>query len=487
MRKLPLRRDGLFWRLFRAFAVAMLAIVVVFTGIMTIYLRNARQDSYEEEVLNQAREVAGYMSFMNRLSYFSQDSTMRWFMIEKMDFIQTNYQADIWLVSYESGIVQCLDSNLNTSEVTLSGPAFELLQKIRDGEETRAQGIFRELGDDIVTIGVPWMYRNTVVGAVLLHISVKSLEVRYGTLLLSLIPMAVLALLAGVVVCWFLAAGQTKPIREISGAMRDFGRGDAARRVNLTCGGEMQELGEAFNRMADELERQEETRKSFVANVSHELRSPLTSVRGYVQAMLDGTIGGEDAPKYLRVVMDETVRLSDLVKDLLDLSRIESGKMPMSMSDFDITETVRRVLVNYAQRIDRKGIRVEVDLPEEPCRVRGDANRISQVVSNIVDNAVKFLPEEDGALSLAVRPGGETVRVSVTDNGPGISQEDLPHIFERFYKADKAHTAGMGTGLGLAICQKIMEQHNSRIEVESRPGNTTFFFDLPAAQDDTNS
>ena len=225
----------------------------------------------------------------------------------------------------------------------------------------------------------------------------------------------------------------------------------------------------------------EESRRSFVANVSHELRSPMTSMKGYVQAMLDGTISDEDRPKYLQVVLDETNRLTDLVRDLLDLSRLESGKFPMDLAPFDANEMMRRILIRFEQRIEEKGIDVDVRLADDPCVAMGDVNRINQVVSNFVDNAVKFMPGEGGVLTLRTRREGGNVRFEVQDNGPGVDAADQPHVFDRFYKADKAHTAGMGTGLGLSICRSILQQHKRDIEMRSRPGETVFSFALPAA------
>ena len=221
------------------------------------------------------------------------------------------------------------------------------------------------------------------------------------------------------------------------------------------------------------------SRRSFVAAVSHELRSPLTCIRGYVEAILDGTIAPEDQPQYLNVVLSETNRLTDLVRDLLDMSRIESGKFPMQIAPFDFGELIRRVLINFEPRIDEKRIQIQLDLLPDPCFVRGDANRISQVVTNLVDNALKFLPE-GGTLSLQTERIGRDIRLSVKNNGPMIAPEDLPHLFERFYKADKAHTSGGGTGLGLSICQLIMREHHSDITVTSTAGETCFAFALRA-------
>ena len=268
----------------------------------------------------------------------------------------------------------------------------------------------------------------------------------------------------------------------MSSAVSEFSRGDLTRRVEVHCGGELEELADTINRMAEELSRLEDSRRSFVANVSHELRSPMTCMRGYVQAMLDGVIAPEDMPRYLQIVLDETDRLTELVRDLLDLSRLESGKFPLTLAPFDANELVRRNLVNFEPRIDAKGIEVDVDLAEGPLYVMADANRINQVVSNIIDNAVKFMDGENSRLTVRTRPEGRQVRFTIANNGPRIAEADLPYIFDRFYKADKAHTSGGGTGLGLSICQRIMQQHDSEITVRSDDTETAFEFLLPAAE-----
>jgi len=252
--------------------------------------------------------------------------------------------------------------------------------------------------------------------------------------------------------------------------------------VPVTGSRETQELASAFNLMATQLETLEKTRRDFVANVSHELRSPMTSIKGYIQAMLDGTISAEDQPRYLNVVLDETNRLTDLVRDLLDLSRLESGKFPMQIAPFDANEMMRRILIRFEQRIDQKKLSVNIHFEADPCYALGDVSRITQVVSNFIDNAVKFMSEPGSCLTLRTERIDRYIRFSVQDTGPGIAEKDLPHLAERFYKADKAHTAGMGTGLGLSICKSILMQHASAIELESQPGRTVFSFRLPAAE-----
>ncbi len=483
-------RRSLFWRTYSVLLAALLATIAIFTGVLAAAQRQARQESYENEVRLQAREVADYMSNLSTLSYVQSNATIKYIIRRKIADIYSNYNADIWLVSYDSGIVQYLDSSWNTTRSIATDAVKEQLSRIQAGNEIRVTGLFPQLeqGDQIVTIGVPWWYDGVeVVGAVLLHIPMRSLRISLSGVIRQIWPPAALALLLGTILAFFLARSQIRPLKEMSSAVREFSKGDLTRRVDVHCGGELEELGDSINRMAEELTRLEDSRRSFVANVSHELRSPMTCMRGYVQAMLDGVIEPQDMPRYLGIVLDETDRLTDLVKDLLDLSRLESGKFPLTLAPFDANELVRRNLINFEPRIDEKHIEVDVQLAEGPVTVMADANRINQVVSNIIDNAVKFMNGEHSRLTVRTAREGDNVRFCIMNNGPKIAEADLPYIFERFYKADKAHTSGQGTGLGLSICQRIMQQHGSEITVRSTDGETAFEFTLPAAREEPKS
>lgn len=479
-------RRSLFWRTYSVLLAALLATIAIFTGVLAAAQRQARQESYESEVRLKAREVADYMSNLSALSYVQNNATMRYIVRHKIAELYDNYNADIWIVSYNSGMayVQYLDKTWNTTRSLASDAVKEQLTLIQEGNEIRATDLFPELeqdGDRIVTIGVPWCYGDSVVGAVLLHIPMQSLHISIRGIIRQILPPALLALALGTILAFFLARSQIRPMKEMSSAVREFSKGDLTRRVDVHCGGELQELGDSINRMAEALSRLEDSRRSFVANVSHELRSPMTCMRGYVQAMLDGVIDPQDMPRYLRIVLDETDRLTDLVKDLLDLSRLESGKFPLTLAPFEANELVRRNLINFEPRIEEKGIEVSAQLAEGPLYVMADANRINQVVSNIIDNAVKFMNGEHSQLTVRTARESDRVRFVIANNGPRIADEDLPYIFERFYKADKAHTSGQGTGLGLSICQRIMQQHGSEITVRSDDGETAFEFTLPAA------
>ena len=203
-------------------------------------------------------------------------------------------------------------------------------------------------------------------------------------------------------------------------------------------------------------------------------------MRGFLEAMQDGTIPQEEAPKYLAIVIDENKRMTAMVNDLLDLARIESGQTVVHMGPFDINELIARTLLTFEARIDAAKIEVELDFSEEHCYVEADADQIAQVLRNLIDNAIKFTPG-GGRLRLSTEPERKLVWVRVSDSGKGVAQEDIPYLFDRFYKAEKAHTPGSqsGTGLGLSIVKRIIEAHGQDISVESQPGQgTTFTFTL---------
>ncbi|MCQ2437332.1 MAG: HAMP domain-containing histidine kinase [Clostridia bacterium] len=477
-----MRRGGLFLRGFSAIMASTLVSILLFSVILVTTQQQTNQRAYENEIRLQAYEIADYMTNLDQIGSIRDNVTMRYIVGRKITEIYETYNADIWIVSFQSGRVQVLDRSWRTSDRELSDSVFTHLARIRDGNEIRETDLFTEMGEHIITIGVPWRYNNgSVVGAVLLHISADSLKVSNKELVKPVVICALVTLLIGTVIALILARSQTKPLKEIDNAVREFSKGNLTRRVRLDCGGELQNLGNSINRMAGELSQLDESRRNFVAAVSHELRSPMTCIRGYVPAMMDETIPQEEYAGYLKIVLAETNRLTALVNDLLEISRLESGRIPLEIAPFDVNETIRRLLINYMPRIEEKHIDVDMRFEGDNCMVNGDMARINQVLSNFVDNALKFMEAGKGVLTVKTETLDKRVRITVSDNGCGIDEKDLPHIFERFYKADKAHTSGMGTGLGLSICRLIVREHGSEITVQSEPGNTSFSFLLPKA------
>ncbi len=334
----------------------------------------------------------------------------------------------------------------------------------------------------VITVAMPLRLNGEAVGAIFIHKKLELINTGFLPLFQELWLAAMVASALGLVLTAYTAMRITRPLTELANASKRLAQGDMTVKVRIYADDEIGEVSRAFNSMVDALQTMEGQRKGFVANVSHELRSPITSIAGYLQGMLDGTIPQPEHQKYMQVVYDETQRLTRLIRDLLDLSRIESGNIPMNPVDFNINELMRRVLIKFEGRLDEKNMEVEADFADEPCMVHADVDRIEQVVSNLVDNAIKFCGQY-GKLTLRTRWEGDCCAVAVADDGVGIDEKDLPHVFDRFYTVDKAHTSGKGTGLGLSIVRQILLQHGHDISVESARGEgTRFIFSLDRAK-----
>ncbi len=281
-----------------------------------------------------------------------------------------------------------------------------------------------------------------------------------------------------------LARKQSTPLKEMANAATAFGHGDlsARMRINKYDPHEVQEMAIAFNNMAVSLEKSEKQRTEFVANVSHELKTPMTVIGGYIDGILDGTIPPEHQKHYMQIVSDETKRLSRLVRSMLEISRMQAreGFPESEKTRFDIGECAGQVLLTFEQKIIEKKLDVDVVLPENPLFTIANQDAILQVIYNLLDNAVKFCPEK-GLLQLTVRDSGEKIQVSIANSGPAIPADELPLVFDRFHKLDKSRTRGQdGWGLGLYIVKTLVCSHGEDISVSSREGETCFTFTLPS-------
>ena len=294
---------------------------------------------------------------------------------------------------------------------------------------------------------------------------------------------SVLVILMAVIVITVMAKYQSSPLKEMAKAASDFGHGRLDSRVSVDEGSpqEVQELALAFNNMAASLQKSEYQRQEFVANVSHELKTPMTTISGYVDGMLDGTIPPERHTHYMQLVSNETKRLSRLVRSMLDISRMQDqeGIPPEKLGRFDMCECMGQVLITFEQKITAKSLEVDVSFPEHPAYTWASQDAITQVVYNLLDNAVKFCPE-GGVLRLAVREGGNKLYVSIGNDGDTIPPEELPLVFDRFHKIDKSRAQNRdGWGLGLYIVKTLICRHGEDISVSSQNGRTEFTFTLP--------
>ena len=294
---------------------------------------------------------------------------------------------------------------------------------------------------------------------------------------------AMIVVLISVIAMSFYARSQSKPLQIMAKTANAFGHGDLTARVKLEGNytHEINELALAFNNMATSLQKSEYQRQEFVANVSHELKTPMTTIGGYIDGILDGTIPPQRSRHYMQIVSDETKRLSRLVRSMLDISRLQDqGGIPdEKKTRFDIEECAGQVLITFEPKITAKNLNVDVDIPEIPAYTRANEDYITQVVYNLLDNAVKFCPE-GGTIGLKIRLAAGKIYVSVSNEGETIPPQELPLVFDRFHKLDKSRSQNRdGWGLGLYIVKTIVCSHGEDISVSSSGGRTEFTFTLP--------
>ncbi len=295
----------------------------------------------------------------------------------------------------------------------------------------------------------------------------------------SFVLSAGLMLLVASVLSILLTSRLTTPLRRIAAAARKFGGGDFSVRVPVEGDDEVAQLAQTFNNMASSLETIDSSRASFMGNIAHELRTPMTTIKGFIDGMLDGTIPPEMQQHYLSLVSQEVGRLARLTQNMLDITKLEAGEYRVHASSYDVWETITAVVLSAEQRIEENKIQIDGFAPSKTM-VYADADLVYQVFYNIFDNAIKFTPE-GGTIALSVTKSGGAVTISVQNTGEGISPEALPFVFERFYKEDKSRGLNAwGNGLGLHICKVLVNLSGGKIWAESELGSwCRFSFTLP--------
>jgi signal transduction histidine kinase len=302
----------------------------------------------------------------------------------------------------------------------------------------------------------------------------------------ELVLAGVIGAAIALVIARWVARGMTQPLRDMAQAAHRMETGDYSQRVTTQSRDEVGQLAVAFNRMSSELESLERLRRELIANVSHELKTPISALRAHLENLLDGVERPD--PETLQIMLAQSERLGRLVDQLLDLSQLESGDVPLERGRVELAPLVAEVLSEIEVARPDRGVRLADAVPEDIPPVFADRERVHQVLFNLLDNAVRFTPAGGRVTVSASRHDG-SVDVAVADTGPGISAEDLSRVFERFYRVDRSRSRDDGgTGIGLAIARSVVEAHGGRIWVESEPGRgSTFTFELPAAAPPTET
>ena len=465
----------------RTFLTSMAVLLLALLAV-GIFLRALLDDYLTDNAFARLEKDARVITDLTA-AYSSKDSLNSMEYLMNLDIAGKLSDADAVVCDSDGTIRLCSEDPLGCIHQGLTvGEAFA--QRVLDQGFARETGVIQGLYSDNryvyaaaihdrggQNLGIVIVSRSESATKAVLH---KMTDL-YVTLSCLVIVFSVC--LIGLFVHW-----QTRPLKKMAETARAFGHGDLDARVEISghYTMEVEELALAFNNMASSLQKSEYQRQEFVANVSHELKTPMTTIGGYVDGILDGTIPPEKSDHYMRIVSDETKRLSRLVRSMLDISQLQSDGIPEEKKlRFDLEEAVGQVLITFEQKINAKDLQVEVDMPEHPVFTMANQDYITQVIYNLLDNAVKFCPA-GGTLGVRIREGDSKAYISISNDGQTIPPEELPLVFDRFHKLDKSRSENRdGWGLGLYIVKTIVCSHGENISVSSRNGKTEFTFTMP--------
>ncbi|MDO4812059.1 MAG: HAMP domain-containing sensor histidine kinase [Eubacteriales bacterium] len=466
--KIPVQFKTIYWQNFMLTAsVVMLTLVLLGTSFFALSYGYAL-DERSEEMQNKATVVSNMVS-----SYVDGGSLSG--MQELARFAASVTDEDFLICNRDGNVLLTTDAALVNRVLMLPDEVLkELFAEESYTERTTLGNIYEEKH---FVVGVPICARGQIVGAVLAVSETRALTAMWRAFFSMFFMTTVTVLLLAFVVSAWVSMRQSQPIREMAAATRRFADGDFNVRMhNYEEVSEIAELAVSFNNMADSLQETERQRREFIANVSHELKTPMTTIAGYTDGILDGTIPPSEEKPYLRIISNEARRLSRLVRRMLEVSQLQSRDL--QRAPFDVCESMRRVLISLEKKITDRGLDVQADIPEEAVTVTGDNDLITQVIYNLLENATKFA-RRGSTLYLGLVVSNGKAFVSIRNEGDTIPAEEIPLLFERFHKSDKSRNQDKdGVGLGLYIVRTILEQHKEHIAVTSENGLTTFTFTL---------
>jgi signal transduction histidine kinase len=475
MKRLEQRFGGLYWRqMFLTMGTVLLTLALLGASYCALgynYMRQERIDNMADRAAVVAGLSAGYLD-SGKFTSGTELAALTVFAasVSDMNFLVCDTKGQTLLAS---------DSQL--AGLTISVPRDLMNQTMQTGVGLARSDLGGVYGEKRQFVGVPVSDDlGLVVGAVFaVSVTHSSLDEMWQGFIGLFVMTSCVVLLVAFMASSITAMRQVQPIREMAAATRRYAGGDFDVRMNDTDrNDEIGELAVSFNAMAQSLQQTERKRREFIANISHELKTPMTTIAGYTDGILDGTIPPEKENQYLQIISDESRRLSRLVRRMLDVSQLQAMDPLKNAGRFDVCESMRRVLISMEKKITDRDLDVEADIPEEPILVSGDNDMITQVIYNLLENAAKFATPAS-VLYLGVSKRDNRARITVRNVGDTIPPEELPLLFERFHKSDKSRSEDKtGVGLGLYIVKTILDQHREKIDVTSEDGVTEFSFSL---------
>lgn len=462
-------KKTLHFQLWAGMMTLVLIVLLLLWLFQIVFLESFYTQLHLKEIRNQSEEIVEI--------YSGGDSEQ---FKERLDsFAFANNLSIEWLDQAENSLY-ITGSTGSEGQIPMArhSERGEAVHRALEGETVSFPMTHPRYGNQFILLGLPLKTQGQVSGALMINLSLAPVEETAAILKKQLIVITAILLLASLLVSYVISRRFSKPILEIKKVAEDMAAGNFLSRIPRDKKDEIGLLADTINNLGQQLCKIEQLRKDLIANVSHELRTPLSLIQGYAETIRDVSGNSpEKRAKQLGIIIEEAQRLSRIVDDILNLSQLEAGYHAIRKEPFSLKETVQTVISRYQVLSEISGVRLIVEV-EGDSIIEADKDKIEQVLYNLLNNAFNHTPA-GGAVSLRVMENGPRRRVELTDTGRGIAQEDLPHIWDRYYKADKNGAIKIGTGLGLAIVKNILAAHQAPFGVESKVGaGTTFWFEL---------
>jgi len=455
-----------------ALVVSLIFITMALTKAFGLYLERQKKDILTEQggkIVRALEESYYWGGFFDKKKLDNEISVLDEYLDASFIFVDSNYKIRIVSDDIDS---KWIDENIAAYEV----------QEALNGYITECTGNLGGIFDKpVITIGYPVTVNGEISGVIFMSSPLTELEELGNSVYKAIICIIFVGGVFGFIIIYFLSKKVTKPLRKINEAAKIISNGDFGKRIFVKGSDEVAQLARSLNDMAESLNEQEKRRREFISNISHDLRSPLTSMKGFVQAIIDGTIPIEKQEHYLKIVLDESERLAALANNMVNINSLNEKGNILDLSEFDINDLIKKTIFNFENRIISKKINLRVTFQEKVFFVRADYEKIQRVIYNLVDNAVKFT-DVGGEIFLETQKyDNKKVLVYVRDNGRGLSEEDRKRVFDRFYKADVSRGEDKkGSGIGLSIVKEFILAHGEVITLNSEINKgCEFIFSLP--------
>ncbi len=449
-------KKSIFGRLFFGYIATFLCVQIIMFFAVSALIGNYFVNQKVNDIMEITRDIEKWTAAMH---IDEVDTRARAAFKETIDGWGHYLKSDIIIINNDGEVTETTNRKIKIPEKyalrTLNGETVV--------ERSKLGGQYPK---KVVCVGVPIYYGSNRIGAVFINAWMPRIRSESTVLIWIFGLFCFISILISFVMVYIQSKKISMPILKINNAVRDIAAGNFGERVSVNSTDEIGQLASSFNFMADSLEKSEAQKMAFVSDVSHELRTPMTSISGFVEGILDGTIPYENQEKYLKIVLEEAKRLSRMVNDMFEVSKMENSEYKLNISQFDINELIRICIIALESKISNKNLDLNIDISDDELVAIGDRDCINRVILNILDNAIKF-SYPNTALTISSRLEKRKIYVSIGNFGSGIDSADLGNIFNRFYKTDKSRNKEKsGAGLGLALVKNIITMHKQNVWVE---------------------